>query len=229
MARISDYAVIGDCHTVALVGRDASIDWWCPERFDSPSVFARLLDPDAGHCSIRIDGQSSSSRAYVQDTNVLTTTLSNTDGDLEVTDCMPVAAFDPTRPAAVDAAHCILRRLRCLSGHVEVHVEVVVRPDYARAEPDAAQTGLVSATATHPLSATDHGYRATWTLSAGESAWLRIDGPAATAEPVAPHDAADALAVAICHVHSQAPARVAGVMGAAPRKAPASWRQYRVR
>src|SRR5207247_1985235 len=44
-----------------------------------------------------------------------------------------------------------------------------------------------------------------------------------------PHDAADAPAVAICHVHSQAPARVAGVMGAAPRKAPTSWRQYRVR
>jgi len=47
--------------------------------------------------------------------------------------------------------------------------------------------------------------------------------------PPSPHDAADALAVAICHVHSQAPARVAGVMGAAPRKAPTSWRQYRVR
>ena len=40
--------LMGDCHTVASIGRDASIDWWCPQRFDTPSVFARILDPDAG-------------------------------------------------------------------------------------------------------------------------------------------------------------------------------------
>ncbi|MEY2426719.1 MAG: hypothetical protein QOI61_2291, partial [Actinomycetota bacterium] len=112
MGRIGDYALIGDCHTVALIGRDASIDWWCPQRFDNPSVFARILDPDAGHAAVRIDQQRASNRSYVPDSNVLTTVLSNDDGDLEITDCMPVASFDVQNPAAVTAAHCILRRLR---------------------------------------------------------------------------------------------------------------------
>jgi len=156
MARISDYAIIGDCHTVALVGRDASIDWWCPTRFDAASVFARILDPYGGHCSIRVDHQRASSRMYVPDTNVLTTVLSNDDGDLEVTDCMPVAAFDPANPAAVTTDHCILRRMRCLSGHVEATIQFSPRPDYARSH------------------ATD--FTQTYALSAGESTWLRIDG-----------------------------------------------------
>jgi len=49
---IADYALLGDCHGAALVSRAGSVDWWCPARFDAPSVFARLLDPDAGHWSI---------------------------------------------------------------------------------------------------------------------------------------------------------------------------------
>jgi GH15 family glucan-1,4-alpha-glucosidase len=155
VGRIGDYALIGDCHTVALVGRDASIDWWCPLRFDAPSVFARILDPEGGHCAIRIDDQRASSRSYVPDTNVLTTVLSNDDGDLEITDCMPVAAFDSEDPAAVTTANCILRRLRCLSGHVEASIEVVLKPDYAR------ESGEV--------------VRETFALSAGESMWLRLD------------------------------------------------------
>ncbi len=197
MARISDYAVIGDCHTVALVARDASIDWWCPQRFDSPSVFGRILDPDAGHCTIRVDHQSSSSRAYVPDTNVLTTVLSNMDGDLEITDCMPVAPFDPTRPAAVEAGHYILRRLRCLSGHVEASLDIAIKPDYARPEPDPSQVGIVTATATLPLTSTEHGYRATWSLSAGESVWLRLAGPGSADGALDAHDAANALLTTI--------------------------------
>ncbi len=193
MPRISDYGLIGDCHTVALVARSGSIDWWCPERFDRPSVFARLLDPDAGHCSIRIDHQRASSRFYVQDTNVLTTVLSNDDGDIELTDCMPVAAFDESQPALVSTSHCILRRIRCLSGEVVVSVEVSVMPDYARPDPDPALVGVVTATATRGLDATPTGYAATWSLSAGETVWLRIDGPNATRPPLIDHDAANDL------------------------------------
>jgi GH15 family glucan-1,4-alpha-glucosidase len=174
VARIGDYALIGDCHTVALVGRDASIDWWCPGRFDAPSVFGRILDPDAGHCSVRVTDQRSSSRSYVQDTNVLTTVLSNDDGALEITDCMPVEPYDADNPARVATRRCILRRLRCLSGHVAVEVESIPKPDYGRGAADA----LVQ----------------TYELSAGDSMWLRIDGETfATTTDVDAHDAAHQL------------------------------------
>lgn len=178
MARISDYGLIGDCHTVALVGRDASIDWWCPERFDAPSVFARILDPDGGHCAIRIGDQRSSSRTYVQDTNVLTTVLHGDDGDLEITDCMPVAAFDHDDPSAVTAGNCILRRLRCLSGEVIAAVEVSPKPDYARS--------------------TGERIVKSFTLSAGDSAWVRIDGATlAVTTDIDAHEAANELLTTI--------------------------------
>ena len=194
MPRISDYGLIGDCHTVALVARNGSIDWWCPERFDQPSVFAGILDPDAGHCSVRIDDRRASSRHYVQDTNVLTTVLTNDDGEIEITDCMPVAAFDDADPAAVTPAHCILRRVRCLSGEVEVIVDVSIKPDYAR--PDAASAN-VTAVATRALEPTDDGYHARWSLSAGETVWLRIDGPSAARPPLVEGEAANQLLTTI--------------------------------
>jgi GH15 family glucan-1,4-alpha-glucosidase len=176
--RIGDYALIGDCHTIALIGRDASIDWWCPGRFDAPSVFGRILDPDAGHCAIRIGGRQLSTRSYVQDTNVLTTVLSNDDGDLEITDCMPVDHYDADNPAAVTTHHCILRRLRCLSGQVNVEVESVPRPDYARASADA--------------------FAETYELSAGDSMWLRIEeATLQTTADVDAHDAAHQLVTTI--------------------------------
>ena len=55
---IADYALIGDCHGAALVSRAASIDWWCAPRFDSGSIFGRLLDWErGGHCSLEPDDQ----------------------------------------------------------------------------------------------------------------------------------------------------------------------------
>ncbi|MEY2469588.1 MAG: hypothetical protein QOF21_2286 [Actinomycetota bacterium] len=197
MGRIADYAVIGDCHTVALVGRDASIDWWCPGRFDAPSVFGRILDPDAGHCAITIGDRRASSRSYVPDTNVLTTVLSCDDGDLEITDCMPVAAFDHDNPSSVTTSACILRRLRCLSGEVEAVVDIAIKPDYARPEPDASLVGVVQVSATRPLEQTDGGYRARWSLSAGDSVWLRLNGPGAEDVALEPHDAANKLMTTI--------------------------------
>ena len=72
---IGDYGLLSDCNSAALVGRDGSIDWLCLPRYDSPSVFARILDPDAGHWSIRPRGRWQSRRRYVPGSLVLETTF----------------------------------------------------------------------------------------------------------------------------------------------------------
>ncbi|MGD0392958.1 MAG: trehalase-like domain-containing protein, partial [Acidimicrobiales bacterium] len=77
---ISDYALISDCHSAALVSKGGSVDWLCFPRFDGPSVFGRILDRAAGHWSIRPVGPFQSDRRYLDQTMVLETTFSTTDG-----------------------------------------------------------------------------------------------------------------------------------------------------
>lgn len=89
---ISDYAIIGDLHTVALVGKNGSIDWYCFPRIDSPSIFGALLDANKGgffriHAS---DVTSEYQQLYYPDTNVLLTRFATHDGYAELTDFMPI-------------------------------------------------------------------------------------------------------------------------------------------
>ena len=73
---ISDYGVIGDMHTAALVGLDGSIDWYCAPRFDSPSVFAALLDArKGGKFQLSPTEKFRAEQSYEGDTNVLTTSF----------------------------------------------------------------------------------------------------------------------------------------------------------
>ena len=123
MNRIGDYALIGDCHSAALVGRDGSIDWACFPRFDSPAVFCRILDERRGGAfEAEPEALRESRRQYLDDTNVLVTEFRCAGGALEVTDCMPVAPLDPSEPTKVRACHSILRRLRCSGGAVNARV-----------------------------------------------------------------------------------------------------------
>src|SRR6516165_6300115 len=71
---IADYAVLSDRHSAALVSRDGSIDWLCWPRFDSPSIFGRLLGDEAGHWSMRAPGATEVTRRYLDRTMVLETT-----------------------------------------------------------------------------------------------------------------------------------------------------------
>jgi GH15 family glucan-1,4-alpha-glucosidase len=71
---IAEYALLSDCSSAALVGSDGSIDWLCLPRFDSPALFSRLLDPEAGHFSIAPTAPYTVTRAYVPGSLVLETT-----------------------------------------------------------------------------------------------------------------------------------------------------------
>ena len=90
--RIEDYALIGDTHTAALVGKDGSIDWLCVPRFDSGSVFARCsAPPDHGRWLLApAGGIRSVERQYRGDTLVLETTFHTDDGVARIIDCMPI-------------------------------------------------------------------------------------------------------------------------------------------
>jgi GH15 family glucan-1,4-alpha-glucosidase len=131
--RIEDYALIGDCHSLALVGRDGHIDWACFPRFDSPAVFCRMLDAErGGHFSVApAEPDAVVARHYLEDTNVLVTTFTTPGGVLEVTDFMPLEAGTSSDPTAVASRHAIFRRARCTGGRVTVLVEVAPRFEYA--------------------------------------------------------------------------------------------------
>src|SRR5690348_5957073 len=92
---IAEHALIGDIHTVALVGTDGRIDWYCCPRFDSPSIFGALLDAErGGHWTIQPAAAGwTSKQLYFPDTNVLITRFLTEDGVGEIEDFMPVGEF----------------------------------------------------------------------------------------------------------------------------------------
>lgn len=124
---IEDYAAIGDGSSVALVGRDGSVDWLCLPRFDSPACFAALLgDESHGRWLIGPAGdEHRCSRRYVGDTGVLESTYTTDTGTVEITDLMPVN----------DERHDVVRRIRGVSGTVWMTHEWVVRLGYGKIRP----------------------------------------------------------------------------------------------
>ncbi|MBA3575947.1 MAG: glycoside hydrolase family 15 protein, partial [Pseudonocardiales bacterium] len=85
---IADYAFLSDSRSAALVSRAGSVDWWCPPRFDAPSVLGRLLDAEAGHWSLAPAAQSRTQRSYVGDSLVLRTVFSTASGQVTLTDAL---------------------------------------------------------------------------------------------------------------------------------------------
>ena len=127
---IEDYGLIGDLNTVAHVGLNGSIDFFCFPDFDSPSVFARLLDSKkGGYFSIAPEFDvSRSSQLYLPDTNILLTRFLSKEGILEITDFMPVATKDGV---------CrIIRMVRAIRGDIPIKMECRPAPDYARTAPE---------------------------------------------------------------------------------------------
>jgi len=140
-APIEDYAVIGDCASAALVGRDGSIDWLCWPRFDSPSIFGSLLDADVGGAfQIQPTGDYSAERRYLENTNVLETTFTTENGVLQVTDLMPVAHREAYKQELWPERE-LLRRVECVEGRVEVGVVCDPRIEYGQIDPSLDDRG----------------------------------------------------------------------------------------
>ncbi|HZI42874.1 MAG TPA: trehalase-like domain-containing protein, partial [Gemmatimonadaceae bacterium] len=116
--RIEDYAMIGDCETAALVGRDGSIDWLCWPRFDSSACFAAILGgPDHGRWQIAPkDPKPKITRRYREQTLILETDFETPDGAVTVIDFMPL------RGHASDLARIVIGR----RGRVEMRMELIL-------------------------------------------------------------------------------------------------------
>jgi GH15 family glucan-1,4-alpha-glucosidase len=129
---IADYGIIGNLRTAALVGRDGSIDWCCFPRFDSPSIYAGILDHDrGGHFRIAPAGAGTGDQRYVPETNVLQTHFRTDGGLLTVTDWMPLRGkLDGARDSESEPE--ILRLVECEGSGVELEIEWAPRFDYAR-------------------------------------------------------------------------------------------------
>lgn len=129
---IGDYGVIGNLETVALVGTDGSIDWCCMPHFDSPSVFAAILDHErGGRFQITpTGGECTRKQLYLPDTNVLTTRFLTRHGVGEVTDFMPLCP-----DLAGVHRHSIVRRVAVIRGTIDFRVHCDPAFDYARERP----------------------------------------------------------------------------------------------
>jgi GH15 family glucan-1,4-alpha-glucosidase len=128
---ISSYGLIGDGRSVALVSAAGSIDWCCLPRFDSGALFARLLDPEGGHCSIAAERVLG--RGYLERTLVLETKLAGEGGEARLLDFF-VDSGDTEQP-------CLVRIVEGTRGSVRLAVEVVPRFDYGAVAPWLREAG----------------------------------------------------------------------------------------
>ena len=132
---IADHALLSDRHSTALVDRSGSVEWLSFPRFDSPSVFGRLLGADAGHWSIRPSGDWTSSRRYVDRTLVLETTFTTPTGVLVLTDLLALGPNNGGHRLGTNVPHLLVRRIACTSGSVEVNISYAPRPEYGLVVP----------------------------------------------------------------------------------------------
>ncbi|MGW2716093.1 glycoside hydrolase family 15 protein [Streptomyces sp. NPDC001492] len=209
---IADHGLVGDLQTAALIAADGTVDWWCTPRFDSPSVFASLLDSDrGGHCRLAADpgDEVTVRQLYLADTAVLVTRYMAPDGVGEVLDFM-----DPDPSTTPSAMHRLVRVARVVRGSLPF--ELICRPrfDYGRAEHslDRLDDGSVvfhgpdtdlHLQATDPVELHPDGSDVTarFTLHAGELAAIVLtsesgDAAARSGRPGGPVPDAEAIAAA---------------------------------
>jgi GH15 family glucan-1,4-alpha-glucosidase len=140
---IDGYALIGDCRSAGLVSREGSLDWLCLPRFDSPSIFAAVLDANnGGRFLVRPLGEFRTERRYLANTNVLETVFRTPTGACVLRDLMSVSSEEDKR-AHLTPEHEVLRELEGLEGEVEVEILYAPRPDYGRVCPLLEERGAL--------------------------------------------------------------------------------------
>jgi GH15 family glucan-1,4-alpha-glucosidase len=181
---IGDYGIIGNLHSIALVGLDGSIDWCCLPYLDSPSVFGALLDErKGGHFSIRPTGEWDSVASYLATTNILVTSFRTRTGVMALTDFMPIISgeFETEQSKRPE----IYRMVQITEGEMEVRAEFFPRFDYARAETNLQdyEFGLLAEGGAHSLAlcCSVPDFRiledkavASWQLSKGDFIWFHL-------------------------------------------------------
>jgi GH15 family glucan-1,4-alpha-glucosidase len=132
---IAGYAAIGCTRSVALISRGGSIDWLCWPRFDSASIFGRILDADkGGFFAIRPAVAHEAKRRYLDGTNVIETTFTTESGVARLVDLMPVMT-EEEKKKHLSPFRQLLRRIEVVQGEVPLEVVFAPRPDYGRMVP----------------------------------------------------------------------------------------------
>ncbi len=132
---IADYGMLSDCSSAALVSRWGSVDWLCLPRFDSPAVFARILDPRGGHWSIRPAGGYRAERAYLDGSLAIETRFITESGSVRLVDVMAAREGERDHDFGIDPPHELLRRVEGVSGQVDMVMELAPRPEYGLVRP----------------------------------------------------------------------------------------------
>src|SRR3954454_24538145 len=174
---IADYGLLADCTSAALVDRTGSIDWLCLPRYDSDSILGRLLDPAAGHWSIRPAAEVTVERRYLPGTLVVETTFTTAGGTVQLRDAMAFAEGQRRQHLGFDAPHEVVREVVGVSGEVDLVLDLGPRPEYGlirpliRREEGGARpfgSGRVAIGSSVPLVVEDATLRAAFTIGAGE-------------------------------------------------------------
>jgi pentatricopeptide repeat protein len=178
---IAEHGIIGDLRSIALVGTDGTIDWYCCPRFDSPSVFGAILDADkGGYYRLAPTAESSTKQLYFPDTNVLITRFLTEEGVGEVEDFMPIGAGEAAERQQ------LVRRVVCVRGEIHFELEVEPRFNYGRDEHDVrlfddncavfeSPDLTLALDSVTPLEQTDGGVRSQFTLAEGETATFVLE------------------------------------------------------
>ncbi|MFF6987537.1 glycoside hydrolase family 15 protein [Streptomyces sp. NPDC010273] len=204
---IAEHGLIGDLRSVALVGTNGTIDWYCCPSFDAPSVFAAILDAErGGSFELAASVPARTKQFYFPDTNVLITRFFTEEGVGEVQDFMPV-----TGETDESARHRLIRRVVCVRGSVPFRTRVAPRFDYGASPHTARMVGDVALfesadkslalTATVPLECDDADVWADFKLDEGQSevfALDQVDGEV-TSRPCARQEAEDEFAATVAY------------------------------
>ena len=200
---IENYGVIGNLQTVALIGMDGSIDFLCFPYFDSPSIFASLLDSERGGRFILSPTfqHRRPKQMYLSNSNILLTRFLSPDGVVEVCDFMPIS-LESGRDR-VEPVHQLIRRAKCVRGEVKFQMACDPRLDYGRAKqqvkllsekealftPDCGERSIspIRLRSEVPLVIREGRVESEFVLSAGQSALFILEGDEDAPHAIDPH------------------------------------------